>query len=178
MTIWMAWTLGVSVLLALSAVLITRVASYFGLARRFVWIGAMIVAAAAPLLLPARTLSIPWQGSSRRLFTDVASFTQPAAAATHDPLSRDQSAIDWSAVIRRGDPWIAGAWVVWSCVLLISLARAVAQLQRRRASWTTVDTEVGPVLVGAEEGPPSSDGSRRGSSCLHGRSLKIRRRDR
>ena len=153
MTIWMAWTLGVSVLLALSAVLITRVASYFGLARRFVWIGAMIVAAAAPLLLPARTLSIPWQGSSRRLFTDVASFTQPAAAATHDPLSRDQSAIDWSAVIRRGDPWIAGAWVVWSCVLLISLARAVAQLQRRRASWTTVDTEVGPVLVGAEEGP-------------------------
>jgi hypothetical protein len=61
MTIWMSWTLAASILLAFSATLIARVATYFGLARRFVWTGAMIIAAGAP-----RLLSVAWTQAIRR----------------------------------------------------------------------------------------------------------------
>jgi beta-lactamase regulating signal transducer with metallopeptidase domain len=153
MTIWMSWTLAASILLAFSATLIARVATYFGLARRFVWTGAMIIAASAPLFLPARALSIPWRGSSRALSSPVATPTGSLGALARDGSATTHAAIDWNALIRRADPWIAATWALWSCVLLVSLARAVAQLHRRRRTWEPVDTEIGRVFVAKDDGP-------------------------
>ena len=155
MTIWMAWTLAVSILLAFSAMLITRVAFYFGIARRFIWAVAMLAAAAAPLLLPPRPLSLPWRSSSRVFSIDARVAAQPVdmRTSTASSAATNQSGIDWSAVSRRADPWIAGAWALWSCVLLISLARSVAQLRRRRVAWKQVETEIGPVFVADDDGP-------------------------
>jgi beta-lactamase regulating signal transducer with metallopeptidase domain len=151
----MAWTLAVSLLLAVGAALVARIASHFGHGRRFVWTVTMLVAAGAPVLLPPRALSLPWRSSpplSSLGERAAAPGTQGPALAASSAIA-DRSSVDWVALARRTDAWIALAWAAWSSVLLLSLARAVAQLRRRSASWTTTDTEVGTVFVATADGP-------------------------
>ncbi|HEY4304621.1 MAG TPA: M56 family metallopeptidase [Gemmatimonadaceae bacterium] len=154
MTMWMAWTLGVSMLIGIAAALAARVAAFVGAPRRFVWAFAIFISAIGPLLLPARGLALPWQSlvrssaASERSPTQLAALPMLASAAT---LTRE--AYDWSTIAHRLDPWIVAAWALWSATLLVVLARALADVRHRSTSWTTVESEVGRVFIAMEDGP-------------------------
>jgi TonB family protein len=158
MTLWIAWSLLVSALIAIAAVAIERSAAYYGVPRRQVWILALIVAAIVPLVIALRRAplieplppgSVPVATSpvvsstSSDDYTFVVGIVTPPVPAS------------WNvgSIIGRVDPWIAPLWLLASLVNLALLVRAVVTLRAQRASWIETDSEVGRVFVARDAGP-------------------------
>lgn len=157
MTLWIAWSLLVSALIAIAAFAIERSAAFYGAPRRHIWILALTAAAVVPLAIALRRAPVieplppsapvatspAVSSSSTDGYTFVVGIETPPVPASWNVAS----------AIRRIDPWVAPLWLFASLVYLASLARAVITLRAQRANWIETDSEVGRVFVARDAGP-------------------------
>jgi TonB family protein len=158
----MAWTVLVSVAVAVVAIALDRVSARVGLARRFVWIGAMLVSTLVPTAIALRSQVIP---------TDVAG----ASLATADgdavienvrwsPGPQTLGTTRRSALIERArfattrsvealNRWATPSWLVASALGFVAIFASIARLAWRRRGWLSAETDVGTVLISSHDGP-------------------------
>jgi beta-lactamase regulating signal transducer with metallopeptidase domain len=149
MTAWIAWSLLTSLLVAIAAGALERVAGYAGIPRRFVVIIAMIAVVAAPLTLalqaaPARQAS--------RVTAAIPRATPRSSESGSVTASVSSRPIAWPS-IDSVDRWVARAWIAASGALLLVFIRALVGLARRQSRWDNEQTEIGPVFVARDDGP-------------------------
>lgn len=158
MTLWIAWSLLVSALIAIAALAVERSAAFYGAPRRHIWIFALATAAVGPVAIALRRAPVvePLPPSA------VPVAMPPAVASTSSEgytlvvgVVTPPAPASWNAasVVRRIDPWVAPLWLFASLVYLALLARAVFTLRAQRARWIETDSEVGRVFVARDVGP-------------------------
>ncbi len=148
----MLYSIAAGALLALAAAAGDRLASWLRVARRGVWLGAM-------LLVAALTIAMPWRAAtdasaSRATATALATFSANADAG----ISGWQRAV--SALIDRAGASIDGAetaarwlWALASLMSLIVYAGGYTAIARRRRQWRTATVNGVPVLIAPDAGP-------------------------
>src|ERR1051325_4466952 len=159
MTLWFAWTILVSTLLAAAAVAAERITAAHGAARRFVWITALLASVAIPVAVAARpsarlASAAPWIWRRSVVRGELVLVTVPSR------VSGQRSIIDWITlrsgprsivrsrtlrrVTRMTDRWALGVWAFASLGGAVFLGLAAVRLRNLQARWTEIDTEVGP----------------------------------
>lgn len=156
MTSWMAWSALFTALIALAALGLERAAAQVGVARRFVWITAMIVAVVVPVVIATRVA--PAVVSHTVLESPVvlnSAADAPTIRVVGEAIALEQPlrSWNWRALVAGADRWIGRAWLVASIVWSALLFGAVMRLRRRRTSWRDVETGAGRVLVSNDDGP-------------------------
>jgi beta-lactamase regulating signal transducer with metallopeptidase domain len=168
MTLWIAWSVLISALLAVAGAAVEQAAANLGAPRRFIWLTAMAGSALIPLVLSVRpvpavvrsvvtpgiaplTTPIGASDLSRRvaLRGSVAPGSPGASTRWIVPISRVRT----RTLLRAADPWIVRAWLLTSLALLVAFSRSIIALRREWAQWGEADTEVGRVLVSRTAGP-------------------------
>jgi beta-lactamase regulating signal transducer with metallopeptidase domain len=172
MTLWIAWSVLVSALIALAGTAVDRAAALLGARRRFVWLGAMVCATIVPLAAaiprssrssevvprPALTTRALLAGEdlSEAPSAGDAGLMPTAAAAPQVPRRArvwDRAFADAPRVARAMDPWFAGAWIASSAVLILIFAGAMLRLRRQSARWHATDLGPCRALVAPGAGP-------------------------
>ena len=151
MTVWMIWTLVVSTLLAAAAAMAERAAARLGVARRFVWIAAAIVATIAPAVTAFRPVDPP-TGSSPNLARDVRKALGTPAVASDAGVAVWQR-VSGLTVGTVADSWALRGWLVASTIMVFMIVGGVWRVRRRSRGWITADTEFGCILVSHDHGP-------------------------
>lgn len=148
----MLYSIAAGVLLALAAAAGDRLASWLRVARRGIWLGAM-------LLVVALTIAMPWRAATR----------ESADRATAIPLAMfslnaDADAAGWprvfAALAARADTSIDRAemaarwlWALASVMASIVYAGSYAVLARKRRQWRAATINGTSVLVSPDTGP-------------------------
>jgi TonB family protein len=157
MTLWIAWSLLVSALIAIAALAIERSAAFYGAPRRHIWILALTAAAVVPLAIALRRAPvIEPLPSGAPVATSPAVFSSSTDGYTFVVgIETPPLPASWNvaSAIRRIDPWVAPLWLFASLVYLTLLSRAVITLRAQRANWIETDSEVGRVFVARDAGP-------------------------
>jgi beta-lactamase regulating signal transducer with metallopeptidase domain len=151
MIVWMLWSIGATLLAYASAAALERAAASVALARRFVWIGAMGVAIALPLVWVALPAAVPGD-----VPIPVSPVPTSAPAAERDwtaPLQAALTTPRYSVAVARVNLWLGIIWPAASAVLLLSLVRAVLDLRRQRSRWREIELEGDTVHVSPDVGP-------------------------
>jgi TonB family protein len=150
MTLWIAWSMLITAVVAVGAAAADRVATFFGLARRFVWLGAIAAATVAPVVLASRPIA-------SGLAPSAVATGSPSVSLGSDGASRASAStrarMDASTVARHVDPWAARAWLVASLICFGVLLHAVMRLRQHRREWEDVATDGHRVLVARDAGP-------------------------
>ena len=156
MTHWLAWSAAFSAFIALAALAFERAAARLGVARRFVWIAAMLVAVVVPVAIATRVAPVV---ESPRLIESPVVLDNPTNAAAMPVETRATIAaqasrsLNWRALAANANHWIGAVWLGASLLSFTLLFRAVMRLRRRRHSWHEVETDAGSVLVSNDDGP-------------------------
>ncbi len=151
---WMAYAVVFGSLAYGAAFAVDRIAATWGRRQRFIWAGAILVAAVVPTLFAMRPRSAT---------------NAPRAATTASSTSAANIVIDFGGrrgasplvsleqraqqIVAGSDTFVVGAWVLGSLVWLGLLARAAIELRRRRAHWHDVEIDGTCVLVAPTVGP-------------------------
>lgn len=145
------YCLAVASLLGCAAWALEQVAVRFGLARRFVWVGALLASSIVPALMiaqatdhsvmveSARIISMPLNGEPRAAVADAPVHTQPLV-----PAWPDQPHLD---------AWVIGFWILSSATMLALWTLASIRTRRiiKRSAQTLVDGRA--VFVTDAHGP-------------------------
>ena len=156
MTHWLAWSAAFSAFIALAALAFERAAARLGVARRFVWIAAMLVAVVVPVAIATRVAPVV---ESPRLIESPVVLDNPTNTAaipveTQATIAAQASrSLNWRALAANANRWIGAVWLGASLLSFTLLFRAVMRLRRRRHSWHEVETDAGSVLVSNDDGP-------------------------
>src|SRR4051812_13875129 len=151
---WMIYALVVATLVSCAALSAERIAILRRLPSRWIWIAAMLLTLALPLMFA-------WQGAR----TSERPATTPAALATRDkPPVYQLTPIAWvggDAPVVAGraalDTWLLVGWSAMSALALVTLTIGWLQLRRRLRSATddqvdgvnvSISHDVGPAVVG------------------------------
>lgn len=157
MTLWMAWSLLISSMLAAAAAVLERAASYLGAPRRFVWIAALLAATGVPGALATRRapapLSFGGAMATAGAMPSVALSAQPRTETLASVTQSSRAFADWTSIAHRADRWLVMAWLSASSVLSMLFLRQLVWLRRRQSGWESVDTDMGVVLVAQNIGP-------------------------
>jgi beta-lactamase regulating signal transducer with metallopeptidase domain len=151
----MVYSVLVASLAAPAAVAVDRLFSIWQLPRRYVWLSAMVIAAATPFVAaarnaPARLAPPPLERPPAR----TGALARPAVtvAPLQIPLT-----IRAMRALRRADRPAQILWTATSTIALVAFLRAFIVLRMRRASWKTatvdghtawIAPDVGPAVVG------------------------------
>jgi TonB family protein len=148
----MLYSIAAGVLLALAAAAGDRLASWLRIARRGVWLGAMLIVVALTIAMPWRATT-PKPANHATAATFAMSSTSAGAGTTRWPHLV-------SALVDRADASIDGAeaaarwlWAVASLVSLIVYAGGCGAIARRRRKWRAATINGVPVLVAPDVGP-------------------------
>jgi len=153
MTLWIAWTVLVSALVAISALAAERISAAYGVARRGVWIGAMVASTLASLIVAARTRTSSREPVIATASSNASIGGSNASSAVSGQSSGVQRTINIEVLTERIDRLAGAGWATMSLACFVVLIAGIGSLRRRRASWQETATEIGPVLVTREEGP-------------------------
>ena len=165
MTLWIAWSMLVSAMLAIACSAGERVAAYLGAPRRFLWTAAMLVSSLGPVvaaLAPSRSsvvdrsTFVPMRRSDVRIVETSMSVTTAFAPTTAPPPRASASnhvVADAVAIARGADEWAWRLWLLASIGWIIFLTHSVVRMRLSRRRWRHADTEIGPVLVASDTGP-------------------------
>jgi beta-lactamase regulating signal transducer with metallopeptidase domain len=150
----MIWTLIISTALALAAVMGERAAASIGIARRFVWITATIVAVIGPVAAAIRPIRSA-QGATANTSNQVGAALGSANATTD---VREAEAVwpsvgDLAATIGKADVWALRGWLIASGVMLMLVVGGTWRMRRRSRAWIATDTALGRVFVSHNDGP-------------------------
>lgn len=156
--LWVGYAIVLAAILAAGAVAGERVSVVWGLPRRVVWIAAMTLSAAIPLVVAAR--------ASRARPTEVRASPGRAAFARGgvgrpSRVARPSSwTVAWLRLqmqARRANTPARVVWAIASLIVAVLFTQAVVSLRRRRATWSEevlgdrrvlVAPDVGPAVVG------------------------------
>jgi beta-lactamase regulating signal transducer with metallopeptidase domain len=169
MTLWILWSILVSGLVALAAAAVARAAAYFDAPRRFVWIGAMLVATVAPVALALRyqpivptpiattsTAIVPGatrhDAASAGVLASAAVRVMPPTRAADPPLAQ-RIVAGVPALVSAIDPWVVRLWMAASLSLLVAFGLELLRLGRERAKWREADIDACRALVAVDAGP-------------------------
>lgn len=151
---WMLYAVLVTSLVALAAATLDRLCAIWRVPRRYLWLSAMIIAAAAPFVAatrnaPSRLLLSPEQPAIRTV-----SLPRPASPIAPRLMPLTAPAM---RALRRADRPARVLWMATSSLALVALLGAFVVLRMRRASWklatvnghaTWIAQDVGPAVVG------------------------------
>src|SRR5689334_18176811 len=118
MTAWMIWTVVVSALIAIAAAMVERVVARFGLARRAVWIVAVLVVTVGPAVIAMRPVQRS-DGNPRTLARQSDGTLGTTDAMISAGVAVWQRVGDFAAVVAKADVWVSRAWLVASGTMLI-----------------------------------------------------------
>ena len=161
MTMWMAWSMLVSTLVAVAVAALERAVARLGLSRRFIWVGGLLAATIGPVAIAVRPATSA-EGPSRLGSTfDVGLGRLPPGPAIRRDVIPARGPSSWLTRIRNGvegpavviDRWGGRGWLAMSLGSFALLVGAVRRVDRRRRLWLEADTEVGRVLLAADYGP-------------------------
>jgi bla regulator protein BlaR1 len=153
---WMLQALLAGVLLGAGALAAERVAGWFGLPRRGIWVAAML----GSLLLPALAVLFPGalprvgllealasspSAEGARVFQELVLL--PAMIGERAPPSGGGAAMDGLTIV------IGVAWTAASLALLFGLVLTYARLRALRSRCTPLEIDGAPVLVSGHAGP-------------------------
>lgn len=157
MMMWMLWSIGFAALIFLGAMAAERVAGVFGVARRHVWMVAIVAAAVVPPILAtqARTQSEPelvlvevfpqglppFLGSPGRV-------ARPAIV--HVPESRARVASRRTTDANRA---AIALWVIASLLVGTVFARTILRLRRDSETWKEITVGEYRALLAPNAGP-------------------------
>jgi beta-lactamase regulating signal transducer with metallopeptidase domain len=181
MTLWIAWSIVASILIAVAAFAGERLATVVRIPRRFTWITAMLAATVVPSALALRHAP----AAPPKVAVVVVPSTNPIGVARPDIVRAQSAAMPapprppatviaprvyakrtssrsfslaplWRSALANApaaDLWAIRAWLLASTILLAAFIRSIVGLRVRRSRWTETDTEVGRVFVAHEAGP-------------------------
>jgi beta-lactamase regulating signal transducer with metallopeptidase domain len=151
---WMAYAFVIAVLVSCAALIAERIALLRRLQSRWIWVAALVLSLALPLM-------VAWNGESP---SDRPTRALLALTAHEEPPMYEQSPIAWisgnSQVVARRvplDAWLLAAWAAMSVVALAMLSIGWLQLRGRlRAAVdgqvdgvsVTVTRDTGPAVIG------------------------------
>jgi len=151
---WMAYALVVAVLVSVAAVIVERIARLRRWPGRWIWMSALLLSIALPLLF----------GLQRTRSSEQPAAALAALAAAQAPPVYARSPIAWvggetATPTRRLtlDTWLLATWAVMSALVLATLAMGWLQLRRRLRSAVdgevdsvrvTLTRDIGPAVVG------------------------------
>ena len=155
MAAWMVYSVLVASFVALAAATIDRLFAIWGLPRRYLWSGAMLIATVAPLLAATRsTASRLTPPPLERPPASTVSLDRTAVTVAPLQIPLGVRAM---RVLRRADGPAQTLWIATSAIALVAFAGAFIVLRMRRASWKTatvdghttwIARDVGPAVVG------------------------------
>lgn len=151
---WIAYALVIALLVSFAALIAERIAILRKLQSRWVWIAALLLSLALPVLFAWHSA-----GTSERPGRELA-----VLASREKPPVYEQSPIAWvggttPVVARRVavDTWLLAGWSIMSALALATLTMGWMQLRRRLRSAVdgavagvnvTISRDVGPAVVG------------------------------
>jgi beta-lactamase regulating signal transducer with metallopeptidase domain len=145
-----AWLVGV--LLCAAALTAERVMAMLGVARRAVWVVALL----ASLLLPAAAIFLKSMatapGAGGLTHTVYLAADVPTVAGHGLVVTADHSARQWR-VIHEANRVAAAGWLLWSVGLVAWRLVGWWRLQRRARQWLRIRLGGGSVLISADQGP-------------------------
>jgi beta-lactamase regulating signal transducer with metallopeptidase domain len=149
---WMAYSVLFGVITYAAALAADRVAATWGRSQRFVWLTALIIAVAVPVVLATRPRIEPasvgvGQPGPEIDVTLVSTHAVSTATTTETVRARVERAIG------AADPFVLRVWLLASLVWLAVLVRAAIGVRRRRVHWRAVEIDGTAVLVSPGVGP-------------------------
>lgn len=164
MTIWLASTCLVSIVLAFAAFVGDFIAAHYGLPRRFIWIAAVFAATVVPMVTGLRSPRAE-RAPSRPPAVAAQRTTVPTAADWHGERARNAVADQQRepASLLPPDRIVAAAgladramltiWFAMSLLMLLRLGAGVLRVRRARRGWRLVPGPIGPALAAEDVGP-------------------------
>jgi beta-lactamase regulating signal transducer with metallopeptidase domain len=151
MAAWMVYSVLVASFAALAAATMDRLLAIWGLPRRFLWFGAMTIAALAPFVAatsnaPSRLTPPPLERPPAR------TVSLPRPAITVAPLQIPLS-VRAMRVLRRADRPAQILWVATSVIALGTFLGAFIVLRMRRASWKLATVDGHTTWIAPDAGP-------------------------
>jgi len=153
MTLWIAWSIVVSALIAVAGLAAERICAAYRVARRGVWMAAIVASTAGSVLMGLRTKDRPPTEASLAVSAELSSRSVNARPAPENADDALRLAPLEKTLIARADRWVGIVWAGMSVACVLGIGVSVARLRRRRQSWVETMTEAGPVLVAREDGP-------------------------
>ncbi len=150
---WMAYSVLFGVLVSAAALAVERVAATWGRAQRFVWVGALVAAVAAPSTFASRPRTLAL-GAAREP-AGISTVVDADVAVPFDARmpTRESLASRVSRIIAASDDLMLRVWVLASLAGVALIVRATIGLRRRRVRWRRVDVDGVSVLVSPNVGP-------------------------
>jgi bla regulator protein BlaR1 len=154
-TVWIAYTMLLTVLLAAGALALERVATIWGLPRRFVWIVVMAAAAVAPAIVARRATSGPIAPAAGSVSQVGGGSSRGSARLIRRPAPTRWRILAFrlAAATRAFDRRARMTWALGSALVLIVFARALLVLRFRRATWSKVLLDGRSVWISPDTGP-------------------------
>jgi beta-lactamase regulating signal transducer with metallopeptidase domain len=150
---WMAYSTLIGALVGVTALALDALARGRGVATRFIWLAALFVAMAAPILAgaratdyspkPAAVSSVPFRTSA------VATAAMPRPA----PRRSRHLSVRVLVLLLKIDPYLGPLWLAASLAYAFVLLRAVIVLSRRGKQWHRAEIDGEAVLVSPDTGP-------------------------
>lgn len=158
MIVWMLWSIAFAMLIGVAAVALERVAVCFRLARRHIWMVAVVAAAVIPPILATQRNA----ATAAPQDVSLGSVSPPGA-------SRPVSVLDGTLNLRRVPPvrdvpagntsepfpdrWVLFAWLAASLMLAGFFARTMFRLRYQSVAWPETEVESYRALVAPNAGP-------------------------
>ncbi|MEP6492544.1 MAG: M56 family metallopeptidase [bacterium] len=152
---WMAYATLFGALACGAALAAEQLAAIWGVGRRFAWLAALVVAAAAPVVLsalrappaPSRVSAATGASATNTRTLDLSRIMAPSRARHPTLASRA------AGTLARIDPYLRDAWLAASLVLLTLFLRAMIGLRRQRVRWREIDLAGTRLLLAPDAGP-------------------------
>ena len=140
---WMAYAVLFGSLTYGAAFAADRIAATWERRQRFIWAGAVVVAAAVPVIFA----TLPRSRASGA--ADLASVESPgigtnvsiAFGGAPRPPIRESLRTRAQRLVTESDAYLVGAWILGSVAWMALLARAAIDIRRRGAHWREVEVD-------------------------------------
>jgi beta-lactamase regulating signal transducer with metallopeptidase domain len=149
---WMAYATLIGALFGAAALALDALALRYGVATRFIWLTALIVAVVAPALFGLRAPKYEPQKRAAPAATTTTATVAPSnapAAAPRAPRLRVRMLV----LLLKIDRYSSRVWLAASLAYLAILLRATIAIRRRRRQWQNIDVDGTCVLVSPDTGP-------------------------
>ena len=150
---WMAYATLIGALVTAGASALDALALRRGVATRFIWLTALVVAVVAPALI---ALSAPRHSPPAQHVTSApATVATVASASAPNPASPRAShlRVRGLVLLLKIDPYFGRLWLAASLVFVAILLRGAIVIHRRRRGWDSVVLDGENVLLSPDTGP-------------------------
>lgn len=151
LTTWMAYSLGLSVLVMIAAAVAGKAAASMRWPGRWIWIAALVAIVVLPVLLPV-TASWLGPGSDAPVLWMAAA---PGSGSASGAMSSSATFLEQAALeLPFMERVLAAIWVLSSAFFFVHILFSALQLRRLKRTWSTTQVDGREVWI-TESGGPS-----------------------